>query len=305
VIGATVWEWALSAQACDSGSARRGDRGAAVDGQAGLSRGAALRDYSSCVHGLGHGLQMAVGEVERSVAACSHGPRGAERCQCASGVYMQAQMEGRRATSCDAAPPYARPACWLRHWTTTHEHAFTPGVDPCGMASTPLGRAACAFGWAKATMVPWHRRNNEPFASAPTMRTTKGAASFLYYCAVFRPRGGGGGGGATDDRAWRSCLFGAISDLAREKRAGIELLSRQAVDDGAGGAGKWRVLRAACETYFPPDASALGTIGGSGAGQAPLSAAELTSVRALCLDALLSHASFEFYSPCGLKLLTR
>ena len=79
VIGPTVWEWALSAQACDSGSARRGDRGAAVDGQAGLARGAALRDYSSCVHGLGHGLQMAVGEVERSVAACSHGPRGAER----------------------------------------------------------------------------------------------------------------------------------------------------------------------------------------------------------------------------------
>ena len=202
------------------------------------------------------------------------------RCQCASGVYMQAQMEGRRATSCDAArrstrprraqpaptpsppcgqaPPYATPACWLRHWTTAHEHAFTPGADPCGIASTPLGRAACAFGWAKATMLPWHRRNNEPSASAPTMRTTQGAASFLHYCAVFRPRGGGG---ATDDRAWRSCLFGAISDLAREKRAGIELLSRQAVDDGAGGAGKWRVLRAACETYFPPDASALGTTG--------------------------------------------
>eukprot|EP00967_Tisochrysis_lutea_P151056 scaffold293245_cov35-Tisochrysis_lutea.AAC.3 len=101
---------------CNRITAELGMRGAAGELE-GIQEGAALRDYSSCVHGLGHGLMMhaqgdradgfggarmndaslvshadLLGEraaLTRALSVCNAGPRPSESCQCASGVYMQ------------------------------------------------------------------------------------------------------------------------------------------------------------------------------------------------------------------------
>jgi len=153
------------------------------------------------------------------------------------------------------------------------------------------------------------------------------ASAFLYFCSVYAPpeqttaseavpsaglsgsndgKGGIGGGGVTwpSERAWRACLFGAVSDLARERNAGIALLSHQSVDDQAAGSkGQWRVLRAACEGYFPASDFGREAAGGLRRADGPSSVAMLASVRSLCLEALLSHAAFDHYSPCGQQVL--
>lgn len=169
--GRLVWKWALSRLACDLQSAKAGSRGAA-GGMDGLAEGASLRDYSSCVHGLGHGLLMqamgghahgfgdkaaagaldheghgalpaapsAAAALEVALAACGAAPRPAEGCQCASGAFMQAQMEGDRGsqssllTMCRAAAPGLSVGCWLRYWT---EHpAGSPG-NPSSWEAAP------------------------------------------------------------------------------------------------------------------------------------------------------------------------
>jgi hypothetical protein len=149
-------------------------------------------------------------------------------------------------------------------------------------------------------------------------RATPNSSAFLHFCSVYAPPllpGSAAQGStpalavASDDLsawphelAWRACLFGAVSDLARERSAGIALLSRQAVDDKAlGSRGQWRVLKGACERYFPSDPWLGGAEGGSAAGAR--GAKLLSSVRQMCLEALLSHATLEHYSPCGHQLL--
>ena len=120
---------------CNRITAELGMRGAAGELE-GIQEGAALRDYSSCVHGLGHGLMMhaqgdradgfggarmndaslvshadLLGEraaLTRALSVCNAGPRPSESCQCASGVYMQV-------TRSAASPCHMRRAKFAYH----------------------------------------------------------------------------------------------------------------------------------------------------------------------------------------------
>eukprot|EP00962_Isochrysis_galbana_P053388 scaffold24815_cov138-Isochrysis_galbana.AAC.1 len=228
----------------------------------------------------------------------------------------------------------------LRH---APRDASTVASTDASLAASTTSHAACAFGWAKATMLPWYRaafrENGEdpsmllpPTLPAPkpagakhpavssvvlqpgASRAAPNASAFLHFCSVYAPpllpaakgataAAGSVGGGPPSwpyELSWRACIFGAVSDLARERRAGIALLSRQAVDDRAlGSRGQWRVLKAACERYFP----CAPELGEGEAGACGRGSKLLASVRQLCLQALLSHATLEHYSPCGHQLL--
>eukprot|EP00967_Tisochrysis_lutea_P151054 scaffold293245_cov35-Tisochrysis_lutea.AAC.1 len=181
-------------------------------------------------------------------------------------------------------------------------------------------------------MLSWYRWNFRDHTEGPTMlfppafnasstivtgHAKPNASTFLHFCSVYEPPSKLVGDarlsqvndvadGSTwpKERSWRACLFGAISDLSRERTAGIALLSRQAVDDKiVGSKGQWRVLKAACDGFFPIEDSAMRTSYSFSNADHGWDRHLGALARRLCLDALLSHAVFDRYSPCGDQIL--
>tara|TARA_B100000524_G_scaffold58420_1_gene27139 strand:- start:15 stop:1619 length:1605 start_codon:yes stop_codon:yes gene_type:complete len=349
------WKWALSGSACDYEATREG-RFSSADGSA-----SGLKTYSACVHGLGHGMMIKAvedlapilspdgsrdltRELRTSLLGCAEGPRAAEACQCASGVYMQWQLDsfnsteprehsdGRMRQRCQRETPYAA-ACWLRYWSARANRAgrkisYSRDIcaddtykgklgeqDPCAQQGPLVGsreHAACVFGWAKACFLVWaegngmvreqgkntwglqipsvaslhphgtpsHSGSHEDSSHRKSHDASHGASrsAILHYCAIF-----GSPSSLEHSLAWRACVFGSVSDIARNKAQGVQLMTRQKAASAQGeGEVQWSVLRRTCDDYFPNADPQLAK---------------------LCLMALLSHASVEHYSPCAHNVL--